>query len=177
MVLCWLWADPIGILKIQLVISFSKQQLQGRLRVIVFFKTIQIISTESHIMEWLCRKLFNNSDRSFIKRQTSGTSSDSKWWRVVQRVTTSGTTSGNKWYNEWQRVVQRVTTSGTKSSNEWQRVTANMAISDSEWQQWYNKWKRHSTLQKMYDCRPFNDKNRYTSTSRNGWLQLEWLNK
>ena len=41
--------------------------------------------------------------RSFIKRQTSGASSD------------------NEWYNEWQRVVQRVTTSGsgTTNDNEW----------------------------------------------------------
>ena len=32
-------------------------------------------------------------------------------------------------------------------------------------------------LQRIDDCRPFNDKNRYTTTSRDGWLQLEWLNK
>ena len=48
---------------------------------------------------------------SFIKRQTSGTSSDNEW----QRMTTSGTTSDNEW--------QRVTTSGTTNDNEWQRVT------------------------------------------------------
>ena len=29
----------------------------------------------------------------------------------------------------------------------------------------------------MDDCRAFNDKDRYTTTSRAGWLQLEWLNK
>ena len=29
----------------------------------------------------------------------------------------------------------------------------------------------------MGDCRAFNDKNRYTTTSRDPWLQLEWLNK
>ena len=52
-------------------------------------------------------------------------------------MTTSGTTSDS----EWQRVIQKVTTSG------------------------------------MDDCHPFNDKNRYTTTSRGGWLQLEWLNK
>ena len=34
---------------------------------------------------------------SFIKRQTSGTSSDNEWQRVVQRVTTND--------NEWQRVT------------------------------------------------------------------------
>ena len=50
-------------------------------------------------------------NKSFIKRQTSGTSSDNEWQRVVQRVTTHD--------NEWQRVVQRMTT----SDNEWQRVT------------------------------------------------------
>ena len=119
----------------------------------------------------------------FIKRQTSGTSSDNEWYnewvRVVQRVTTSD----NKWYNEWQRMTtsdnewckkwQRVTTSNTTSDKKWQQI----AMSDREWQQWYNQWKRHSTLQRMDDCRPFNDKNRYTTTSRDGWLQLEWLNK
>ena len=46
--------------------------------------------------------------RSFIKRQTSGTSSDNEWQRVVQRVTMSGTTSDNEWYNEWKRLVQRM---------------------------------------------------------------------
>ena len=122
--------------------------------------------------------------RSFIKRQTSGTSSDNEW----QRMTTIDnewynewqqmTASDNEWYNEWQRgvqrvttndnewqrVVQQVTTSYTTSDNEWQQI----AMSDSEWQQWYNQWKRHSTLQRMDDCRPFNDKNRYTTTSRDG---------
>ena len=53
--------------------------------------------------------------RSFIKRQTSGTSSDNEWQRVVQWVTTSGTVSDNEW--------KRVTTSGTTRDNEWQRVT------------------------------------------------------
>ena len=46
---------------------------------------------------------------SFIKRQTSSTSSDNEWYnewqRVIQRVTTSGTTSDNEWYNKWQRVT------------------------------------------------------------------------
>ena len=37
--------------------------------------------------------------------------------------------------------------------------------------------KRRSTLQRMDDCHPFNGENRYTTTSRDGWLQLEWLNK
>ena len=60
--------------------------------------------------------------RSFIKIQTSGTSSDNEWYNEWQRMTTSD--------NEWQRVVQRVTTSGTVSGNEWQRVTT----SDNEWQ-------------------------------------------
>ena len=91
---------------------------------------------------------------SFIKRQASDISSD---------------TSSDEWQttsdNEWQRV--------TKSDKEWQR----MAMSYSEWDQWYSEWKRHSTLQRMDDCHHFNDKKRYTTTSRDGWLQLEWLNK
>ena len=108
---------------------------------------------------------------SFVKRQTSGTSSDSEWQGMK--------TSDNEWYNEWQGVTtndnewQRVVQQVTKSDNEWQQIV----MSDSEWQQWYNQWKRHSTLQRMDDCRPFNDKNRYSTTSKDGWLQLEWLNK
>ena len=123
------------------------------------------------------------SIRPFIKRQTSGTSSDNEWHNGWQRMTTSGATSDKEWQrvvqrvtkndNEWQRVVQQVITNNTTNDNEWQQI----AMSDSEWQQWYNQWKRHSTLQRMNDCRPFNDKNRYTTTSRDGWLQLEWLNK
>ena len=124
--------------------------------------------------------------RSFIKRQTSVTSSDNEWQRM--------TTRDNEWYNEWQRMttsdsewqrmVQRITTSGATSDKEWQRViqrvTASdkqIVMSDSEWQQWYNQWKLQSTLQRMNDYRLFNDKNKYTTTSRDGWLQLEWLNK
>ena len=45
---------------------------------------------------------------SFMKRQTSDTLSD------------------NKWYNEWQRVVQQDTT----RENDWQRLITN----DNEWQ-------------------------------------------
>ena len=44
--------------------------------------------------------------RSFIKRQASGTLSDSEWQRM--------TMSDNELYNEWQRVVQRVTASDSK---------------------------------------------------------------
>ena len=47
---------------------------------------------------------------SFIKRQTSGTSSDNEWYEW-QRMTTSN----NEWYNEPQRM--------TTSDNEWQRMT------------------------------------------------------
>ena len=98
---------------------------------------------------------------SFIKRHTSGTSSDNEWQQM--------TTSDNEWYNDW----QRMTRSNTTSDNEWQQI----AMSGSKWQQWYNQWKRHSTLQGMDEYRHFNDKNRYITTSRDGWLQLEWLNK
>ena len=47
-------------------------------------------------------KVKNNKDIkgwSFIKRQTSGTSSDNEW----QRVTTSGTTSDNEW--QWVTIL------------------------------------------------------------------------
>ena len=89
----------------------------------------------------------------------SGTTSDNEW----QRVTTSGTTSDNEW--------QRVTASGTTSYKEWQR----MAMSGSKWEQWYSEWKRHSTLQRIDDYHHSNDKKRCTTTSRDGWLQLEFL--
>ena len=44
--------------------------------------------------------------RPFLKRQTSGTSGESEWQRIVQQVTTN-----DKEWQEWQRVVQRMTTS------------------------------------------------------------------
>ena len=51
--------------------------------------------------------------------------------------------------------MKKVTTSDTTSENEWQQ----MSMNDSEGQHCYNELKRHSTLQRMDDCRPFNDKN------------------
>ena len=102
---------------------------------------------------------------SFIKRH--------EWYIECQWMTTSGTTNDNEWYNEWYNEWQRVTASDITNDNKWQQ----MAMSETEWQQWYNKWKRHSTFQRMDDCHPFSDKNRYTTTSRDGWLRLEWLDK
>ena len=79
--------------------------------------------------------------RSFIKRQTSGTSSDNEWQRR--------TTSDNEWYNEWQRVVQQVIKNGTTGDKERQRVTTSGRTSDNEWHQmttsgneWYNEWQQ-----------------------------------
>ena len=107
----------------------------------------------------ICRVYQRNLSKtwSFIKRQTGRTTSDNEWQRM--------TTSNNEWYNkwqrittnddEWQRVVQRVTT----SDKVWQRI----AMSDSELEQWYSEWKRHSALQKIDDCHHFNDKKRYTN--------------
>ena len=86
----------------------------------------------------------------FIKRQTSGTSSDNKW----QQVTTSDTTSDNE--------GQRVTTNG----NEWQRVT--------EVVQWMKM--AQYTLKNGW-LPSFQWQKEITTTSRDGWLQLEWLNK
>ena len=83
--------------------------------------------------------------RSFIKRQTSGISSDNEWKRVVHRVTTCGTASDNEWQqvttndNEWYNKWQRMTTCGTTNDNEWQRVvqqvTTSGTTSDNEWKQ------------------------------------------
>ena len=60
---------------------------------------------------------------SFIKGQTSGTSSNNEWQRV--------TANDNEWYNEW----QRMTMSDNEWYNEWQRVTASDTVSDNTWQQ------------------------------------------
>ena len=67
--------------------------------------------------------------RSFVKRLTTGSSSDSEWYNEWQRIATSG--------NEWQRVVQRMAMSGTTSDNEWYNEWLGMttsAKSDREWQ-------------------------------------------
>ena len=82
---------------------------------------------------WRCVYLWLNYltsyRRSFIKRQTGGTSSDNQWQRV--------TTNYNEWYNKWQRVVQRVTTNDnewqwtTTTDNEWQRVVQRMKANES----------------------------------------------
>ena len=105
---------------------------------------------------------------SFIKRQTNGTSSNNEWQRM--------TTIDNEWYNEWQGMTtsdnewyndsdnegynewQRMTTSDNECCNKWQRVTRNyttsdnewqqIAMSDSEWQHWFNQGKQHSALQR-----------------------------
>ena len=79
-----------------------------------------ILETKNKIIAGICnlnnKKACQESDiqvemikhnRSFIKRQTTGLSSDNEWQRVVQRVTVNG----NEWYNEWQRMVQQMTTS------------------------------------------------------------------
>ena len=74
-----------------------------------------------HELFWTSSVVFDNSYfpspwRSFIKRQISGTSNDSKW----QRMTTSGTTDHNKWQrvtmsdSECQQVVQQLKTNESK---------------------------------------------------------------
>ena len=117
------------------------------------------------------------TDEWYIEWQRM-TNSDNEWCNEWQWMTTSDNESYNEWQrmttsdNEWQHVVRRV----TKSENEWQRVRTN----GNEWQQVravYSEWKRHRTLQRMDDCHHFYDKKRYNTTSRDGWLQLEWLNK
>ena len=111
---------------------------------------------------------------SFIKRQTRGRTSDNEWQRVVQRMKTSGTTSDN----EWQRMTtsdskwQWMTASDNKWHNEWQQMT----MIDSEWQKVVQRVKKTHLLQRMDDCNSFYNENRYT-TSRDGWLILEWLNR
>ena len=121
-------------------------------------------------MKWTFIRKRTHSDknlktqRSFTKRQTRGTSSDNEW----QRMTTSD--------NQWQRVVQRVT-------NEWQRVVQRMTTSHNKWEwvalsdkKMVQRVKAAKLLQRMDDCNSFYNENRYT-TSRDGWLILEWLNR
>ena len=86
------------------------------------------------------------------------TTSDNEWYNEWQRMTTSD----NEWYNEWQRVAG--------SDNKWQLVT----VSDSSGTTnkigtvHFKKW--IISILSM-------TKIRYTTTSRDGSLQLEWLNK
>ena len=68
-----------------------------------------------------CDKMLPNL-RSFIKRQTSDTSSDNVWQRVKKSGITSDT-NDNEWYNEWQRVVQRVVQRVATNDSEWKRMT------------------------------------------------------
>ena len=79
--------------------------------------TIKGSSSNLHHRQWVggdeYQKVLIFISRSFIKRQTRGTSSDNEW----QRMTTSGTTNDNEWYNQWQRV--------TANDNKWQWATAN----------------------------------------------------
>ena len=94
-------------------------------------------------LQFSCDKIIKKT--SFIKRQTSDTSSDNEWYNEWQRMITSGTTSDNEWnrvatnkdewYNEWQRMITSGTTSGKMSDNEWNRVATNK-------DEWYNEWQR-----------------------------------
>ena len=105
-----------------------------------WFSPIQIRPHEA-VFQLVKVRSGTGAKRSFIKRQTGGTSSDNEWYnewqRVVQRVTKNdnewynerrvvktgiGTWSDNEWYNEWQRVVQRVTLNDSERFNEWQRM-------------------------------------------------------
>ena len=61
---------------------------------------------------FLMQLIFYVYKGSFIKRQTSGTSSENEWYNEWQRVTTSGKICDNEW--------QRVAMSGTTNDNEWQ---------------------------------------------------------
>ena len=58
----------------------------------------------------------------------------------------------------------------TKSDNEWRWVTASESsgTANENGIVHLDDW--------MNDCHHFNDKKRCTTISRDGWLQLEWLN-
>ena len=112
---------------------------------------------------------------------TSGTTSDNEG----QRVTTNG--------NEWERVTkigtsdnewQWVTTSGTTGGKEWQRVIQRVTTHDSKWQ-WVRASDSSGTTNengtvhfKEWIIAIFSiTKNKYPISWRDGWLQLEWLDK
>ena len=81
--------EELELLEYALVISFFKENLQWGLSNLLF--------------NFSCGSCKQYSLRSFIKGQTSGTSSDNKWYSEWQRMTSG--TSNNEWYNEWQRVA------------------------------------------------------------------------
>ena len=98
----------------------------------------------------------------FIKRQTSGTSSDNEWQPMTtsdnewQIVTTNDNEWYNEWYNEWQQVVQWMTTSDTMSNNQWLLITTSGTINKNEWKRirpskkaWF--WFQNETKWVMYN--------------------------
>ena len=88
---------------------------------------------------------------------------------MVHRVTTSGTTNDN----EWPRMVERV----TRSDNKWQQVTTN----DNNWQQQEASGKTNEKgkvhFKEWMTAILSVTKSDILATSRDGWLQLECLNK
>ena len=103
--------------------------------------------------------------RLFIKRQSSCTLSENKWYNDWQRMAESDT--------EWQQVVQWMTMSGTTNGNEWQRVVQRVTTSDNKWQ-----WVTASGTTNENDTIHFKEwmtaikhKKRYT-TSRDEWLKM-----
>ena len=100
--------------------------------------------------------VYKKANKRYIEWQRV-TTNDNEW----QPMTTSGATSN-----------KRMTTSGTTNDNESQQ----MRMSGTEWQKMVQRVKTAKLLQRMDDCNSFYNENRYT-TSRDGWLILEWLNR
>ena len=92
--------------RISLVTIISKFHLNNFLFKSTFYLLIQFFSFIGDRVQFLNNK-YSNAERSFVKLQANGTSSDHKWKRR--------TTLGTKSYNEW----QQVTKNGKKSDNEW----------------------------------------------------------
>ena len=111
----WRWAPLLIFIVIFIFIFIAHFHVVG---------TIKGSSSNLHHRQWVggdeCQKVLIFISRSFIKRQTRGTSSGNEWQRVVQRMTTSGTASGN----EWQRMTtndnerHQMTKRGTTSKND-----------------------------------------------------------
>ena len=88
-----------------------------RLKVKQNYSSMKIVKQVLNVFQHSQENTFTGG--SFIKRQTSGTTSDNEW----QRVTTSGRTCDN----ERQRVVQQATTSGKTNDNKWRRVVQRLS--------------------------------------------------
>ena len=109
-----------------------RHQNIARLNTRLLFSFEVVVSFRLHTKHFFCfcfnykwyKKIIKQW--SFVKRQTSGTSSDIEWQRVI--------TNENEWYNEWQEWY-----------NEWYRVVQQMTRNETIGSEWYSKWQWMTT--------------------------------